>query len=63
MAVLAAKMSKVEEASKKREEQTNNFILQTREALEQKMEAHSEKRESLISDLKFKLKEHVRSLD
>jgi hypothetical protein len=59
MAVLATKMSRIEEASKKREEQANNFISQTREALEQKMEAHIEKRESLISDLKTKLKEHV----
>jgi hypothetical protein len=59
MALLAAKMSKIEEASKKREEQANTFISQTREALEQKMEAHIEKRESLINDLKTKLKEHV----
>jgi hypothetical protein len=55
-ALLAAKMSKIEEASKKREEQANNFISQTREALEQKMEAHNEKRESFINDLKTGLK-------
>jgi Fe2+ transport system protein B len=59
MALLAAKMSKIEEASKKREEQENNFISQTREALEQRMEAHIEKRESIINDLRSKIKEHV----
>jgi len=59
MSVLAAKMSKIEEALKKKDEQTNIFISQTREALEQKMEAHTEKRESHISDLKAKLKDHV----
>ena len=59
MAVLAAKMSKIEEASKKKDEQANNFILQTREALEQKMETHIEKREAYINDLKSKLKDHV----
>jgi hypothetical protein len=50
MAVLAAKMTRIEEASKKREEQGNNFISQTRESLQQKKEAHIEKRESLSSD-------------
>jgi hypothetical protein len=59
MAVLAAKMSKIEEASKKKDEQANLFILQTREALEQKMETHTEKREAYLSDLKAKLKDHV----
>lgn len=59
MAVLVAKLSKIEEASKKREEQENNFISQTREALEQKMEAHIEKRENYINDLRTKLKEQV----
>jgi uncharacterized protein YpmS len=59
MAVWAAKISRMEEASKKKDEQTNLFISQTREALDQKMESHIEKRESYISDLKAKLKDHV----
>jgi hypothetical protein len=52
-------MSKIEEASKKKDEQANMFILQTREALEQKMETHTEKREAYLSDLRAKLKDHV----
>lgn len=59
MATLAAKLSKIEEASKKKDEQNNVFISQTKEALDQKMENHIEKREAYISDLKNKLKDHV----
>ena len=59
MATLAAKLSKIEEASKKKDEQNNVFITQTKEALDQKMENHIEKREAYISDLKTKLKDHV----
>lgn len=49
-------MSKIEEASRKKDEQTNLFISQTKEALEKKIENHTEKREAYISDLKTKLK-------
>lgn len=56
MAVLTAKMSKIEEASRKKDEQTSQFIATTREALEQKMGQHEEKREAYITDLKTKLK-------
>lgn len=60
MATLAAKLSKIEEASKKKDEQNNVFISQTKEALDQKMGTYTENRENYISDLKNKLKDHVR---
>lgn len=56
IAALSAKMSKIEEASRKKDEQTSQFITATREALEQKMGLHEEKRELYITDLKSKLK-------
>lgn len=56
MAVLSAKMSKIEEASRKKDEQTSQFIIATKEALNQKMGLHEEKREAYITDLKTKLK-------
>lgn len=56
MAALAAKMLKIEEASKKKDEQTSQFITQTKEMLDQKMEIHEEKREAYITDLKSKMK-------
>lgn len=49
-------MLKIEEASRKKDEQTSLFITATREALEQKMETHLGKREAYITDLKTKLK-------
>nr|CAD7401365.1 unnamed protein product [Timema cristinae] len=63
MAQLAVKMSKIEEASKKKDDQAHQFISQTREALEQKMETHEEKREAYISDLKAKLKDHLETVE
>lgn len=59
MANLAAKLSKIEEATKKKDEQMSVFINQTKEALDQKMETHIEKRDAFISDMKTKLKDHV----
>lgn len=56
MAALSAKMLKIEEASRKKDEQTSQFITATRDALEQKMGHHTEKREAYITDLKTKLK-------
>lgn len=49
-------MQKIEEASRKKDEQTTQFISATRDALEQKMENYTEKREAYITDLKTKLK-------
>lgn len=56
MAAISAQMQKIEDASRKKDEQTNQFILATREALEQKMEQHGSNREAYITDLKTKLK-------
>ena len=56
LATINAKMQKIEEASKKRNEQTNIFINQTKEALEKKLKSHGEKREAFITDLKLKMK-------
>lgn len=56
IAAISAKMQKIEDASRKKDEQTNQFILATREALEQKMEQHGSNREAYITDLKTKLK-------
>lgn len=56
MADISNKLAKVEEATRKKDEITNEFITQTKEQLESKMELHVEKREAIISDLKEKLK-------
>jgi stathmin len=59
MAQLSAKMQRIEDAAKKRDEKTIEFITQTKQALDQKMEVHSEKREEFLSELIGKVKEHV----
>jgi stathmin len=63
IAALAAKMQKIEDASRKKDEQTSQFISATRDALEQKMENHTEKREAYITDLKTKLKDHIENVE
>lgn len=51
-----AKMAKIEEATRKKDELNAEFMTQTKEALNTKMEHSEEKREAIISDLKEKLK-------
>jgi len=51
-----AKMLKIEEAYRKKDELNNEFIAQTKENLNSKMEHSEEKRDAIISDLKEKLK-------
>ena len=51
-----AKVAKIEEASRKKDELNNEFIEQTKEALSAKMEYTEGKREAIITDLKEKLK-------
>ena len=51
-----AKMAKIEEASRKKDELNVEFIAQTKEALDTKIKHTEEKREAIISDLKEKLK-------
>ena len=55
-------MRRIEEATKKKEQEESVFINLTKEALEQKIQAHIENRESKISDLKAKLSNHVSSI-
>ncbi|CAH2017046.1 unnamed protein product [Acanthoscelides obtectus] len=63
MAALSAKMSKIEEANRKRDEYNNQFITTTKEALDQKMGQHVEKREAIITDLKSKMKDHIENVE
>lgn len=59
LAVLATRLSKIEEAARKKEELSAAFITATRESLDAKMNHTVENRETLITELKSKLKEHV----
>ncbi|XP_031344550.1 tropomyosin isoform X2 [Photinus pyralis] len=63
VAALSAQIMKIEEASRKKDEQTNNFISVTRDALEQKMETHIGKREAYIHELKSKMKDHIDTVE
>ncbi|XP_017786423.1 PREDICTED: stathmin isoform X3 [Nicrophorus vespilloides] len=63
IAALSAKMQKIEDASRKKDEQTTQFITNTKDALEQKMETHVGKREAYITDLKSKLKDHIENVE
>lgn len=63
VAALSAQIMKIEEASRKKEEQTTSFISTTREALEQKMETHIGKREAYINELKTKMKDHIDTVE
>lgn len=59
LASLAAKLSKIEEASRKKDELSSAFMTATRESLDAKMNNTEEKREAHIAELKNKLKDHV----
>lgn len=59
LAALSSKLSKIEEASRKKDELSAAFIAATRESLDAKMNNTEEKREAHIAELKSKLKEHV----
>ncbi|XP_019699826.1 stress response protein NST1 isoform X1 [Harpegnathos saltator] len=63
LAGLAAKLSKIEEASRKKDELSAAFIAATRESLDAKMNNTEEKREAHIAELKNKLKEHLESVE
>lgn len=56
MADWSAKASKIEEIARKKDELNIEFINQTKEALDAKMEYHVEKRDALMTDMKKKLK-------
>uniref|UniRef100_T1JD68 Stathmin-4 n=1 Tax=Strigamia maritima TaxID=126957 RepID=T1JD68_STRMM len=55
---LAEKMNRIDEVSQKKAEFNNNFINQTKEQLELKMVSIKENRESYLSELRAKLKDH-----
>lgn len=56
---LASKISKIEEAAKKREILSEEYIEATRKSLDAKMNNTVEKREAYLADIKTRLKEHV----
>lgn len=56
MADWTAKATKIEEIARKKDELNIEFINQTKELLDAKMEYHVEKRDALMSDMKKKLK-------
>ncbi|XP_055709214.1 uncharacterized protein LOC129805362 isoform X1 [Phlebotomus papatasi] len=58
-----AKMAKIEEATRKKDELNNEFMVQAKEALEAKMEHYEEKREAIINDKKEKLKVHSQEIE
>ncbi|GAB0093448.1 Stathmin [Sergentomyia squamirostris] len=63
MADWNAKMAKIEEASRKKDELNNEFMVHTKEVLEAKMEHYEEKREAIINDKKEKLKVHSQEIE
>lgn len=63
MAAIAQKMQKIEDASRIRSEQTNSFIVNTKEALDAKMDSHEEKREAYINELRARLKDHLEGVE
>ncbi|CAB3380444.1 Hypothetical predicted protein [Cloeon dipterum] len=56
-------MSRIEEAAKKRDEKTQEFINATKSALDQKMKIHTEKHEEFLGDLISKVKDHLEIVD
>lgn len=59
MADWSAKVQKIEEASRKKDEMDAEFKNQTKEALVTKMEQHIEKREAIIEEVKEKCKVRI----
>lgn len=56
MADWSAKMTKIEEIARKKDELNNEFIHHTKEALDAKMEQCVEKRDAIMTEVKEKLK-------
>jgi stathmin len=57
------KLAKIEETSRKKDEINNEFITHTKEALLAKMDQYEEKRESMINDIKEKVKVHAQEIE
>lgn len=63
MADWSAKMAKIEEATRKKDELDKEFKTHSKVVLEQKMEQYEEKREAQISEIKEKLKMHAAEIE
>ncbi|XP_033207662.1 RB1-inducible coiled-coil protein 1 isoform X2 [Belonocnema kinseyi] len=63
LAILASRLSKIEEAARKKDELSAAFITATRDSLDAKMNHTVENRETHITELKSKLKEHLESVE
>ncbi|XP_055547695.1 GYF domain-containing protein gyf-1 isoform X1 [Wyeomyia smithii] len=63
MADWSAKMAKIEEATRKKDELDKEFKTHAKETLDQKMEQYEEKREAQITELKEKLKMHAAEIE
>ncbi|XP_035777603.1 stathmin-like isoform X2 [Anopheles albimanus] len=63
MADWSAKMAKIEEASRKKDELDKEFKTHAKEVLVTKMEQYEEKREQQLSEIKEKLKMHAADIE
>ncbi|XP_055637474.1 stathmin isoform X2 [Toxorhynchites rutilus septentrionalis] len=63
MADWSAKMAKIEEASRKKDELDKEFKTNAKVVLESKMEQYEEKREAQITEIKEKLKMHTAEIE
>ncbi|XP_058061195.1 uncharacterized protein LOC131211643 isoform X3 [Anopheles bellator] len=63
MADWSAKMAKIEEASRKKDELDKEFKTHAKEVLHTKMEQYEEKREQQLSEIKEKLKMHAADIE
>lgn len=62
LASVGERLSRLEEASRKREETNAAFISATQAALEDKLDATSSNREAYLNGLRAKITDHVRTL-
>lgn len=63
IAALNARLSKIEEVARKKDELNETFVKATRESLDMKMNNSEEKREAYITDIRSKLKEHLEGVE
>lgn len=61
LASVGERLSRLEEASRKREETNAAFISATQAALEDKLDATSSNREAYLNGLRAKITDHVRT--
>ncbi|XP_058801021.1 activating transcription factor 7-interacting protein 1 isoform X2 [Phymastichus coffea] len=63
IAALSARLSRIEEVARKKDELNASFVNATRESLDTKLNNSEERREAHITDLKSKLKEHLEGVE